>query len=63
MTYKELLEQIQKLPPANLNDDVTIYIKEQDEYFAAVGTGKCDDGVLDDDHLFITIKLYEEDSE
>ena len=56
MTYKQLLEQIQSLPESQLHDDVTILIEDEGEYFAATGTGRCDDGVLDDDHLYIAIR-------
>lgn len=55
MTYHRLLQIIVSLPPENMNDTVTVYLQQEDEYFAAVSHGNCDDGVLDDGHLFITI--------
>jgi len=53
MTYRELLEALKELRPENLDDTVTIY--KDDEYFAITGTDICDDGVLDDGHLFIVV--------
>ena len=55
MTYRQLLEAIKELRPENLDDTVTIYIVEEDEYFAVVSTGICDDGVLDDGHPFLIV--------
>lgn len=54
-TYRKLLKKLQQLPDNQLDDDVTVYIKDQDEYIAATGADLCDDGVLDDGHLFIKI--------
>jgi hypothetical protein len=55
MTYRELLKAIQELHPDNLDNDVTILIEGDVEYFAAKGLGICDDGVLDDGHPFIIV--------
>lgn len=35
MTYRQLFEQLKKLNNEQLNQDVTVYDKRQDEYFAA----------------------------
>jgi vacuolar-type H+-ATPase subunit E/Vma4 len=58
MTYRQLLKVIQNIPDNYLDDDVTIYIKQEDEYFAASGTEIADEAtndVLDPGHLFITV--------
>jgi hypothetical protein len=55
MTYRQLLAALQELRPENLDNDVTIYITSDDEYFAAKGCGICDDGVLEDGHPFLFV--------
>jgi len=55
MTYRQLLEALKELHPDNLDNTVTVYTVEQDEYFAVSGTGICDDGVLDDGHPFLIV--------
>lgn len=57
MTYAELLQVLQNLDPERLSDTVTVYDEEEDEYFGATGcvvTKETD--VLDENHLFLTIK-------
>ena len=61
MIYKHLLEELQELSPAQLEQDVTIHLSEVDEYVPAwavgiaVETGSMVDtsGVLDDDHIVL----------
>ena len=36
MKYKELLEQLQRLEPEQLDMDVTVYVSGEDEFYAAV---------------------------
>lgn len=56
MTYKELLQQLQKLNEEQLNSDVAIYDEGIDEYYQLTvefvfATEKCQ--VLDVDHPII----------
>lgn len=53
MTYSELLQQLHELSPVQLNQDVTVFIGE-DEYLAVEAVGvAADDDVLDKDHLVL----------
>jgi hypothetical protein len=59
MTYAELLQELQKLTPEQLNQDVTVFISEQDEYYPLKGDypfpeSDCDD-VLDNGHRYLVI--------
>lgn len=59
MTYKDLLEELNKLTEEQLNQTVTIYEPYQDEYIAAVDTCvstefECD--ALDEGHFYIILK-------
>jgi hypothetical protein len=57
-TYRKLLKALQNLPDNRLDDDVTVYIKTDDEYHAATGASIAEEetnDVLDDGHLFIRI--------
>lgn len=59
MTYKELLEQLQQLDPARLEDTVTIHDPYQDEYIAVAHaeTAEEDDcDVLDPGHFYLVLK-------
>jgi len=60
MTYRQLIQQLQQLPDARLDDDVTVYIEDMDEYFASDATSTCNDGVLDDGHVFLKVALTHE---
>lgn len=55
MTYRQLLEALKELHPDNLDNTVTIYTVEEDEYYPVSGCGICDDGVLDDGHPFLIV--------
>lgn len=59
MTYGELLKELQKLSPENLNQDVTIFVSEQDEYYPLMGDYPfCEsqyDDVLDNGHRYLVI--------
>ena len=56
MTYKDLLDQLQKLNPEQLNTDVAVHDTDIDEYYQSsvdfvFATDECQ--VLDVDHPFI----------
>ena len=57
MTYAQLRDLIDALPEEELNDTVTVYLQETDEYFGVVAHGNCEDGILDDGHLFLKIEI------
>ena len=59
MTYKELIEQLQQLPPERLEDTVTVHDPYEDEMIAAVHaeTATEDDiDVLDPGHFYLVLK-------
>ena len=61
MTYKELLEELQQLDPARLEDTVTIYDPYQDEMIAVVHTATAeedDNDVLDPGHFYLVLKAW-----
>jgi hypothetical protein len=55
MTWKELKTQIEGMDGEQLNQDVTIYDANIDEYFGCYNEklNYCDDGVLDDNSPFL----------
>lgn len=56
LTYRELAELIQRIPEDHQDDNVTVYLKGDDEYFPVdefrVHVGN---DVLDNGHPFLTI--------
>jgi len=59
MTYKELLEELQQLDPARLEDTVTVYDPYQDEMIAVVYTHEAEEDdcdVLDPGHFYLVLK-------
>jgi len=56
MTYKELLETLQKLPEERLLDTVTVYEPYDDEYVAVIDTFDAISDVLDEGHLVLNLK-------
>ena len=57
LTWQALQNMIQRLNSERRQDNVTVYLKSQDEYFAVDSvclTGK-DNDVLDEGHLVLTI--------
>ncbi len=59
MTYKELLEQLQQLDPARLEDTVTVHEPYQDEMIAVVYTATAEEDdcdVLDPGHFYLVLK-------
>jgi hypothetical protein len=54
MTYKELLEELNKLSPVQLRDDVTVYDRGEIEFFKVHMTGiETQDDVLHAGHYFL----------
>lgn len=59
MTYKELLKQIQELPPQRLEDTVTVFDPYEEEYIAVIDTDfstPSENDVLDEGHFFLILK-------
>jgi hypothetical protein len=59
MTYLELKQRLDQLPPGRLDDTVTVYDPYEDEYIAVVGTDVCDEAdndVIDHNHLYLILK-------
>lgn len=59
MTYKDLLNVLNSLPPERLNDTVTVSDPYEDEFIPVVHTVIATDentGVLDVGHLFLVLK-------
>jgi hypothetical protein len=57
MTYKQLLEQLQKIPADRLEDTVTVHDAYADEYIPAVDFVRNENSdVLDDGHYFLELK-------
>ena len=59
MKYRDLLTELQLLSEEQLNQDVTVYVSEQDEYYPLVpdypvAVSETDD-VLDSDHFYLVI--------
>ena len=59
MKYRELLDELQQLNEEQLAQDVTVYVSEQDEYYALrsdypVAISEAND-VLDEDHFYLVI--------
>ena len=59
MKYRQLLDELQLLNKEQLDQDVTVYVSEQDEYYALrsdypVAVSETDD-VLDGDHFYLVI--------
>jgi len=60
MTYKALIEKLQNLTLEQLEDDVTIYVAEDDEFYPVFdldvsGQDSPSDGILDEGHIFLPI--------
>ena len=65
MTNKELLKELQGLSAEQLNQDVTIYDAESDEYFGNVTCIITDDScdVLDSGSLVLNLEKLDLDSD
>lgn len=53
MTYRELLEQLQKLSPEQLGQDVTVYDFDGAEFYPASFLPSVHTDVLDEEHPVI----------
>jgi len=60
MTYAELLNILYAMPKDRLEDTITIYVEQDDEFFAVTGSEFSDEktnDVLDNGHLFLKISF------
>ena len=62
MTYRTLIKLLSQVPDNRLNDAVTIYDAQEDEFFDVVSLKTATDdesdpaaGVLDEDHLYLKL--------
>lgn len=58
MTYRELLDVLNRLPDGRLDDVVTVYVTADQEYFGIDDVDYADpvyNSVLDPDHLFLVL--------
>lgn len=58
MTYRALKNHLAELPECQLNDDVTVHVGSQNEFFPVTGinvTGETAD-VLDPNHIYLEIQ-------
>lgn len=57
ITWGELLEKLNSLPPERLQDTATIHDSTEDEFHGVkdIGVSDDDNDVLDTGHLFLTI--------
>jgi len=57
VTYRELLELLTSVPEDRLGETVTVFDALEDEFFnVSEAEQNVDSDVLDEDHLFLTIK-------
>jgi len=59
MTYKDLLEELQKLDEKELEQTATVYDSYTDEYTAIIDTDRANEefcDVLDEGHLYMIMK-------
>ena len=56
-TYRDLLEQLQKLTPEQLIMTPTVYVADMEEYYPirALGITKTDNDVLDENHPYLYV--------
>jgi hypothetical protein len=58
MTYKQLLEVLENSPEEILNQTVTVYLSQTDEYIAASELSFTNENdVLDEDHLILNVNF------
>ena len=56
MTYRELLEELKTLTIDQLNQDVTVFVATEEEYYpVATVAVAVEDDVLDPDHIVLEI--------
>jgi len=59
MTYHQLIEELKKIPADRLNDTVTVYDPDQDDFCGVNHTEiaeEKDNDVLDPGHFFLVLK-------
>ena len=54
LTWRDLIKALMN-NDIDLNDDISIYITQDDEYFPVVDAYICNDGVLDDGNMYLRI--------
>ena len=54
LTYRALRDLLQSMPDDQLDNDVSVRDCERDEYFSVTSYDLATDGVLDDNHLFLS---------
>ena len=57
MTYRQLLKKMQSIPDDRLDDDVTVFNGEDEEFYPVFRVKTADDecDVLDEGHFYLTI--------
>ena len=61
MTYAKLIEVLGTIPFDRLNDTVTVYDPEKDDYCAIEDIGvatEAENDILDEGHTFLIIRSY-----
>ena len=61
MTYAELLNALYELPKDRLEDTITVYDPDRQEFYPVNHTetaGEKDNDVLDPGHFFLTLKSF-----
>jgi len=63
MTYRELIETLQSLPQERLEDDVSIYVSDFDEYYPLGQLSVAHDfsDILDPGHIYLETAVAEQD--
>ena len=63
MTYRQLLEVLQAMPQDRLEDDVSVYVCDSDEYYPVEQVSITDDfsDVLDPGHIYLETAFPQED--
>lgn len=59
MTYKQLIEKLQALPPARLNDDIAIYNTSIGEFQTVHASDIATDiatDILDEGHFYLVVQ-------
>jgi len=59
MTYRELIIKLMKMPDGALDQTITIFNEEDEEFYGCTGhdVSNADDDRLDDGHLFLMVNI------
>lgn len=59
MTYRELIVKLMKMPAEALDQTITVYNEEDDEFYGCTGhdVSNDDDDRLDSGHLFLMVNI------